>query len=360
MLNHIINQKNLSYKEYERYARQIVIEEIRQEGQNRIKNARVACIGAGGLNSSTLLYLAACGIGKIGIIDNDIVELSNLQRQVLYQEKDISKKKVERVYKVLTSLNSSTKLKTFAKKLTKENIDNTLSDYEIIIDGTDNFKTRYLISQYCYQSHKIHIYGAIEKFTGHISVFNYQNGTQYYNLYNRVSYSKNRKCGDTGIINTLAGIVGLLQATEAIKIITGIGKIPINQLTVFSLLNSSISRIKIRPRKLINQTIVRHHARYELFKTKYISAKMIMNSKKQSYKIIDVRSSLEFNINSLKNTINIPLDKLKNDKSIKYIKNLDKKYTIIVYCKNTARSYIASQILHSHSVDHYIFKNRTQ
>jgi len=358
MLNTISGHNNLSYTEYEKYAKQIIIEEIKTDGQNRLKSAKIICIGAGGLNAPALMYLTACGIGTIGIIDHDSVELSNLQRQVVYNRKDIKRKKVRAACANLSLLNQSVVIKSYAAKLTKDNIVNILSDYEVVIDGTDNFATRYLISQYCYKLHKIHIYGAIDKFTGQVSVFNYQNNGNYHNLHNKISYKKFQNCNTTGVINTLAGITGLLQATEAIKIITGIGQISYDQLIVFNLLNCSLNKIKFQPCKLPNQKIIKCKNRNIEFQEKYISAELILNDKKQSYLLIDIRTSLEFKSYGLDRAINIPLNTLRKQLSIKQIKKIAKTCSIVLYCNNSTRSYVASQILESYSIKHYIFDNR--
>lgn len=357
MSSNIYSQSNLSYKEYERYVKQIMIQEIKVEGQNRIKNAKIICIGAGGLNSSALIYLAACGVGEIGIIDNDTVELSNLQRQILYKHNDIDKEKVKVARKSLKSLNPLIKIKNYSEKLTQKNVERILSEYNLVIDGTDNFQARYLISQFCHKLHKVHIYGAIEKFTGQVSVFNYQNSIHYYNLHSHMSYSGLKTCSENGIINTLAGIIGLLQATEAIKITTGIGKVSDNLLTVFNLLNCSINKIKIKPAKLLNQKIFTHQTKNRPCSMQYVSIKSILHNKNQQYKLIDIRTPLEFKVNKINDSINIPLDTLKKKKSIKRMKELAKRYQIVVCCNNTTRSYLASQILYSHSINHYILDN---
>jgi len=323
MLNPLVIKKQLSFKEYERYAKQIIIQEINSEGQKRINKAKVLFIGAGGLNTTSLLYLSACGIGTIGIIDYDIIEISNLQRQIIYETQNINQDKIKAAYKKLESLNPLINIRRYKKSLNKNNIKNILYYYDIIIDGTDNLNTRYLISQYCNKFHKIHIYGAIDTFTGQVSVFNYQNSTNYYNLYNIIYYKKVQACNDKGIINTLAGIIGLLQATEVIKIITGIGSILNNNLLVFNLL-------------------------------KYIQD--IKNSRNKKYKLIDIRKKTEFNINHINNAINIPLSELKRQKYIKYIKNLQE-YSLVIYCNNETRSYIASKLLTKYKIDHYILKD---
>ena len=347
------NQSELSHEEYERYSRQIIIDEIQAQGQSRLKNARVICVGAGGLNSSTLLYLAACGVGGIGIIDNDIVTISNLQRQILYQCSDIGKKKARKVNAKLTSLNPNINTYKYLTKLTEKNIENIFSEYEIIIDGTDNFKTRYLISQYCYKLHKIHIYGAIDKFTGQVSMFNYRSSTNYYELYDKISYNKIGACSETGVVNTLAGIIGLLQATEAIKIITGIGKVSRNCLSIFNLINCSLNKKKIKSKKITSQQTNTIKQKSLHANAQYISISKIGNSNK-SYKLIDVRTTLEFQLNAMNNAINIPLSILQKNKSIEKIRNLQDKYEIAVYCNNSTRSHLASKILSKSLISHYV------
>ena len=350
------SQDELSHEEYERYSRQIIINEIQAQGQSRLKNARVICVGAGGLNSSTLLYLAACGVGSIGIIDNDIVTISNLQRQILYQYSDIGKKKARKVDEKLTSLNPSINIYRYITKLTEKNIENILSEYEIIIDGTDNFKTRYLISQYCYKLHKIHIYGAIDKFTGQVSIFNYRSSTSYYKLYDKISYSKIRACSETGVVNTLAGIIGLLQATEAIKIITGVGEVSRNYLSIFNLINCSLNRKKIQSKKITSQQINTIKQRSLCANAQYISINKIRNSDKL-YKLIDVRTALEFQLNAMDNAINIPLSILQKNKSIERIKNLQDRHEIAIYCNNSTRSHLASKILNKSLISHYVLSS---
>ncbi len=356
MLNPLSEEKILSSKEYKRYARQIIIQQINSEGQKRLKKAKVIFIGAGGLNTPSLLYLAACGIGTIGIIDYDIVEMSNLQRQIIYQNNDINKYKIKAAYSRLKSLNPLINIRSYKKLLNKTNIKKILYYYDIVIDGTDNFNTRFLISQYCHKFHKIHIYGAIDAFTGQVSVFNYKNSTNYYKLYNRISYRKIQACNETGIINTVAGIIGLLQATEVIKIITGIGCISNNSLLVFNSLNCSLDKIKIQPSKINTKKLEIIQKNKNHSNKKYLNIKNIYSKKNKKYKLIDIRRPQEFNINHIKNAINIPLKQLKRQKYIDYIKSL-KPSSIIIYCNNETRSYIGSQILKKYNIDHYILKD---
>lgn len=354
MLNPLAEEQILSSQEYRRYARQIIIQEINTEGQKRLKQAKIIFIGAGGLNAPSLLYLAACGIGTIGIIDYDIVEISNLQRQIIYQNNDINKNKSQAAYNKLQSLNPLIKIRKYKKSLNKTNIKKILYYYDIIIDGTDSINTRFLISQYCHILHKIYIYGAIDTFTGQASVFNYKNSTHYYKLYNR-AYKKIKACNETGIINTVAGIIGILQATEVIKIITGIGSIVNNSLLIFNLLNCSLDKIKIQPSKIITKRLQEIPNNKNIYKKKYLEIKNIYNHINKTYKLIDIRRPKEFKINHINYAINIPLDKLKRQKYIEYLKSL-KEYSIVIYCNNKTRSYIGSQILKRYKIDHYILK----
>ena len=350
MLNPI-TKPNLSYEDYNRYARQIIIEEINIIGQKRLKHAKVICIGAGGLNSPASLYLAACGVGTLGIIDNDKIEMSNLQRQIIYTNKDIKKAKAKAAFNTLKCLNPLIIINSYNNNLSKNNVKEILLHYDIVIDGTDNFATRYLISQYCYLLHKIHIYGSIEKFIGQVSIFNYQNGPHYYNLYNRISNMKINNCNDSGIINTLAGTIGTLQATEAIKIITGIGSTLNGDLIVFNALQCSLNRKKIKQNKIKEQIIIKSYKK----KTKrYISINHLKKNNQLLYQLIDVRTSIEFRLNYIEKAINIPLNILKKEESIKRIKNINN--TIVIYCNDENRSYIASQILHRHYINHYVLR----
>lgn len=356
MLNPLSNKTKLSYQEYKRYARQIIIEEINFQGQQKLKKAKIICIGAGGLNSSSLLYLAASGVGTIGIIDHDVVEISNLQRQILYKTRDINKDKIKAAFNSIKELNPLIKINIYKKTIDTKNIKRILHYYDIVLDGTDNLKTRYIISQYCHKLHKIHVYGAINKFTGQISVFNYQNNTNYYNVYNKISYKTTKTCIDTGIINTITGLIGNLQTTETIKIITGIGSIISNYLLIFNLINCSLNKIQIQPYKINTKVFPKIYKNQHFNHKKYLYIKDIENNFDKKYKLIDIRQPIDFHIKHLKNAINIPLNKLKTEKSIKYIQTL-KDFNIFIYCDSNTKSNIASQFLRKNKIDHYIIKN---
>lgn len=353
MLNPNVNKYNIQYQEYKRYARQLIIKNIALEGQKRIHAAHILCIGAGGLNTPVLLYLAACGIGTIGIIDHDNIELSNLQRQILYKNNDVHQLKTRTAYSALKSLNPLINIRIYQKKLDLNNINFILAPYDIIIDGTDNLYTRYILSQYCYQLHKIHIYGAIEQFIGHISVFNYKNGINYYNLYNNITKNYLNKCNNVGIVNTLAGIVGMLQATETIKITIGIGSITNGYLLIFNILHCSLNKTRIKSNRITAQVVSSLILNQFKFGNKYINFQTLYNNFFQSYQIIDIRTPSEFHFHKIHNSLNIPFEILKKNTWINYIKKL-KKDTIIIYCNNKIRSYLASKILTKYSINNYI------
>lgn len=357
MLNPLIKEKKLSHIEYERYSRHLIIEELNQEGQKRIKAAKVLFVGAGGLSSSALLYLTASGIGEIGIIDNDEIEISNLQRQIIYKINNIKENKAKAAKTNLQYLNPLVNIIAYNDVLTEKNAYNIIANYDIVIDGTDNFISRYIISKSCYSMHKIHIYGAIEKFIGQISVFNYQNGPNYYDLYNELSNKRPITCSERGVLNTLPAIVGTIQATEAIKIVTGIGTIMNGYLLIYNSLDLSLKKIQIKPARLNVAIKKNSNLNVELFKPTYINKQDIQNlNKKSIYKLIDIREPMEFKLKKIKGSINIPLKKLKKIRTINYIKEQLIKNIIIIYCNNELRSYIASQILNKNHIKHYVLK----
>ena len=218
----------------ERYNRQIILEQIGTTGQKKLLDAKVLIVGMGGLGSPISLYLTGAGVGTIGIIDCDKVSLNNLHRQILYNELEIGLPKTEQAKKRLNAINSDVNIIIYNEYLTIDNIEKIFADYDIIIDGVDNFRTRYLIDDECKKQNKPYVYGAIKEFVGQVSVFNYNGG---------VSYSKvftNSKDEDKvyGLFGTIPGIIGVLEANEVIKIITGIGEVLSNKLLQYDLLTN--------------------------------------------------------------------------------------------------------------------------
>ena len=220
----------------DRYNRQHILKEIGVEGQERLKNSSVLIVGVGGLGSPIALYLVAAGVGRVGLIDDDTVSLSNLQRQVLYCESEVGHIKVDCAQRRLNALNSTTKIETYNTRFNSDNAEDIASNYDIIIDGCDNYETRYLINDTCVKLGKPYIYGAIGEFSGQISVFNYKGGKTYRDLYPEEELLCSMPRKTIGVVGSIPGLVGTIQATEAIKIITNSGIILSNKLYVIDML----------------------------------------------------------------------------------------------------------------------------
>ena len=241
----------LSKKEIERYSRQIVLKKIGAGGQTKLLNSSVLIVGAGGLGSPVALYLSALGIGKIGIIDKDKIEISNLSRQVIFETRDIKKDKATTAVKKLKKINPNIELQSFNKKLTSKNINKIASKYKLIIDGSDNFKTRFLINDYCLKNKKILISGAISKFDGHVYTFNFlkeKSPCLRCFIPKMPTNGEVDNCEFDGVISTLCGLVGSIQANEAVKEIVNIGESLCGYILVIDALKLSFRKIKLDKR----------------------------------------------------------------------------------------------------------------
>jgi len=234
----------LSDNEKQRYARHISLKEIGIEGQLQLKNAKVLIVGIGGLGSPLSLYLSAAGVGCIGLIDDDVVSESNLQRQILYNTNEIGLPKVDVAKRKLEALNPNTRFVSYNKRLTEDNAHDIINDYDIVVDGCDNLLTRYIIDNACVALDKVYVYGSIAEFTGQISVFNHDGGKSYSDLY---PYSDEIKeiTQSKGVIGVLPGIIATLQANEVIKVICNHGKTLSNKLLLVDALENSFTTINI-------------------------------------------------------------------------------------------------------------------
>lgn len=219
----------------ERYNRQIILPEVGAEGQERLNNAKVLIVGVGGLGSPIALYLAGAGVGTIGLVDDDTVSISNLQRQVLYSEAEVDLPKALQAKKRLEALNSSIRLNAYPTRLGKENAEEIISQYDIIVDGCDNFATRYLINDTCVKLGKIYVYGAIRAFDGQVSVFNYRGGPDYRHLFPDESEMLSMPHPPKGVLGVTPGMVGCAEAAEVLKIIGGYGEVLSGKLWVIDL-----------------------------------------------------------------------------------------------------------------------------
>lgn len=239
MLNNV-----LSADEILRYSRQINLKEISVSGQTRLKNARVLCVGLGGLGSSVLLYLAAAGVGILGLIDSDIVELSNLQRQVLYSESQVSCPKITAAVAQIRALNSSIKIDTYFAKFTKSNAIDVVSQYDIVADCSDNFYTNYLVHDICFSKKIPYVYASVAQFQGYCSFFNGRNACLRC-LFPSPDPKLTFTCNNMGILGVVPGIFGVIQATEILKWILEIGQLLDNKLLVADLLNMTFRKIQL-------------------------------------------------------------------------------------------------------------------
>ena len=219
----------------ERYSRQTMLPEIGEAGQKKLNRARVLIVGAGGLGSPAALYLTAAGVGTVGLVDDDVVSESNLQRQILYTEAEVGLPKVECAQRRLSGLNSNTHVVCHPTRLTAQNAHSIIDGYDLVVDGCDNAATRYLIDEVCAYQGKPYVYGAIAEFRGQVSVFNYRGGPRYSDLYPRPEILPPLSTG--GVVGVLPGIVGCTEAAEAIKIIIGCGEVLSGKLYLIDLLS---------------------------------------------------------------------------------------------------------------------------
>ncbi|MFT6246361.1 MAG: adenylyltransferase/sulfurtransferase [Salibacteraceae bacterium] len=333
---------NLSADEKEQYSRHLILENIGLEGQLKLKKAKVLVIGAGGLGCPVLQYLSAAGVGTIGIVDDDTVDQSNLQRQVLFSHQDIGQSKAESAVQRLQLLNPYISLKAYKTRLTKDNALDLFKDYDTIVDGTDNFPTRYLINDAAVLVNKPVVFGSIFKFDGQVSVLNYQNGPTYRCLFPSPPLPNEApNCSEIGVLGVLPGIIGSLQAAEVLKIILNLGTVLSGKLLTFSALTMkqmlfsfernmsiSISSLEDDYQEFCGVPPVTNEISYQEYEVQTVH-----------FNLLDVRSQLErddFHING----IHIPLDDL--PERLQEIPD-DKK--LLVYCASGVRSKLAIDFL---------------
>ena len=343
---------HFSKEELSRYDRHIIIPDFGFEAQKKLKAAKVLVIGSGGLGSPALLYLAAAGVGTIGIVDFDVVDDSNLQRQVLFGVDEIGKPKVEAAKKRLESLNPYIDIKIYNQQLTSQNALEIIREYDVIADGTDNFPTRYLVNDACVLSGKPNVYASIFQFEGQVSVFNYINkegepGPNYRDLYpTPPPPGLVPSCAEGGVLGVLPGIIGSLQALEVIKVITGVGETLSGRFFIFDALNfeSRTFRIKRNPSNPLNgeNPTIKQLIDYELFcgvkavekPIKEITAKELydLQVRGEDIQVIDVREPHEYEIANIGATL-IPLATVSANAD-----KIDRSKKVIVHCKMGGRS----------------------
>ena len=242
-------KSSLNKSQVERFSRQLILKNIGAKGQKKIISSKILIVGVGGLGCPAAENLVRAGIGTIGLIDNDIINLSNIHRQSLFSSKDIKKLKVSVAAKKLKEINPLTKIKIYKSELNKKNIGNIIKNYELIIDGSDNFKTKFLINDYCIKFKKKLVTGAISKFDGHIFTFDFKDKktASLKNFYQEKEVSDDiLNCEFEGVVGTTASIVGAAQANEALKMIMGIGQNLKNQILIIDLLNLNFRKVRFK------------------------------------------------------------------------------------------------------------------
>lgn len=333
----------LDQTELLRYQRHFPV--IGLEGQTKLKQAKVLCVGAGGLGCPALQYLAAAGIGYLGIMDADNIELHNLQRQILFHQNDIGRNKAEVIKERLTALNPHVSIRVYQEFLTEQNAHQSIQEYDVVLDATDNYQSRYLLNETCRLLKKPLISASIYQFDAQLSVFNYKNGPCYQCLYPEPPPSTlTPNCAVGGVLGVLPGVAGTIQATEAIKIILGMGDILSGTLLCINLLHMRFNHFDIEKQNCSHHPTVRFAAEQPKLAREYqnINASQLSSllcNGSDSIKLIDVREQYEREICHIGGQ-HIPLGQLEDT-----LKQLDKNISIIIYCKSGGRSAEACDLL---------------
>ncbi|WP_140487318.1 HesA/MoeB/ThiF family protein [Flavobacterium sp. GSA192] len=328
-----------------RYNRQIILPEVGEKGQEKLGQAKVLIIGAGGLGAAILPYLAAAGIGEIGIIDDDSIEISNLQRQVIYKSDAIGKSKALEAKEMALSLNPSIQVNAITETLNAKNAIPLFEYYDIMVDATDNLQTKYLINDACVVTNKPFVYGSIYKFQGQVSVFNYQNGPTYRCLFPDES-SNSKNCVDSGVMGISVGIIGMFQANEVLKMVLGIGNVLSGELLVYNMLNNDQQKfdlVKTNTTSISRLDFEKKHNVVENTVLEITAKEALEQMENPDVLFLDVRNEEELPKISLPNSIQIPLSDLEEN-----LDQLDSNKTILVYCQSGMRSKKAVEILKKH------------
>lgn len=362
MLNPNLEEIELSKEEYERYSRHIILPEVGLEGQKRLKAASVLCIGTGGLGSPLLLYLAAAGIGRIGIVDFDIVDSSNLQRQIIHGIDWVGKPKINSAKNRISQINPNCQVDLYETSLNSQNALEILKPYDVIVDGTDNFPTRYLTNDACVLLDKPNVYGSIFRFEGQATVFNYEGGPNYRDLYPEPPPpGMVPSCAEGGVLGVLPGIIGTIQATETIKIILGAPNTLSGRLLLFNAWEMKFRELKLRPnpiRPVIEKLIdyqefcgipqakaAEAQAQSALSEITVTELKTIIDSDRSDYLLVDVRNPNEYQIARIPGAVLVPLPDIEQGSGVEKIKELLNGHQLIAHCKMGGRSAKALQIL---------------
>jgi len=340
-------------KKLSRYSRHIILSEIGQEGQDKITQAKVLVIGAGGLGCPILQYLTAAGIGTLGIVDFDIIEESNLQRQILFGMSTLDKNKALAAKERLEDLNPTISITAYPERLTSKNAVSLFNKYDIIVDGTDNFTTRYLINDASLITNKPLVYGAIYKFEGQVSVFNYQSGPSYRCIFPTPPKPGSvANCSEVGVLGVLPGIVGSMQANEVLKLILELGNVLSGKLLCYNALTAetitlTVNKSELEINKVLNQKDTFQDSQEEFncdISFDEISVEKALQ--KENVQFIDVRETHEQpKVNHI-NPIEIPLSELEL-----HFDKIDSEKEKIIFCQSGIRSKKAVALLQKNNIN---------
>ena len=350
----------LSHEEVQRYSRHLIMPEVGMSGQKKLKAASVLLIGAGGLGSPLAMYLAAAGIGRIGLVDYDVVDYSNLQRQVIHGTKDVGKPKLTSAKARINDINPHVQVDTYELALTSDNALEIFEPYDVVIDGTDNFPTRYLTNDACVLLGKPNVYGSIFRFEGQLSVFHAEVGPCYRCLFPEPPPpGLVPSCAEGGVLGILPGTIGAMQATEAIKLILGIGESMIGRLVLYDALNMEFTEVKLRKNPSCpicsENPALTHLIDYEQFcgmpahdHSLYVTAESEEEVRQiepaalksrldagEKIMILDVREPVEWEISNLQHLGAVLIPK---GQVLERMGELDTASEIVVQCRSGARS----------------------
>ncbi len=361
MLNPDLDSITLTNEEYERYSRHLILPEVGLAGQKKLKAASVLCVGTGGLGSPLALYLAAAGIGRMGLVDFDVVDASNLQRQIIHGTSWIGKPKVASAQHRLLELNPFMQIDIHETALTSENALEIAKDYDLIIDGTDNFPTRYLVNDTCVLLGKPNVYGSIFRFEGQATVFNYEGGPCYRCLYPEPPPpGLVPSCAEGGVLGILPGVIGVIQATEAVKIILGGATTLSGRLLLYDAWNMKFRELKLRKNPQCplcgDHPTITELIDYQVFcgisdveEQPTVAEATVQQLQERlaqgTIVLVDVRNPHEYEIAHIPGSVLVPLGDIESGPGVEQVRALAQGSELWVHCKSGMRSAKALAVL---------------
>lgn len=395
MLNLDTSQIQLTQDDYARYSRHLILPEVGLDGQKRLKAASVLCVGTGGLGSPLILYLAAAGIGRLGIVDFDVVDHSNLQRQIIHGTSWVGKPKIESAKNRILEINPYCQVDLYETALTSENALDILRPYDVVVDGTDNFPTRYLVNDACVLLGKPNVYGSIFRFEGQATVFNAKGGWKRPEDWDSLSPEEKKarrqtqqdwfydpdlegpnyrdlypdppppgmvpSCAEGGVLGILPGMIGVIQATETVKLILGQGQTLSGRLILYDALNMKFRELKLQasPERPVIEKLIDYQefcgipqaaaaekaAADTISEMTVTELKQLLDSGRDDYLLLDVRNPHEFEIGRIPGSVLIPLPDIENGSGVAKVKELLNGHQLIAHCKSGMRSAKALAIL---------------